>query len=162
LNNHVFRPLFVALAIVAAILLVRLAIVPADFGIYERGYMYGWHSKANELEWEKVHVKYRTSTVCAPCHRKNFDSIRGSAHEAISCENCHGPVYDHPRDPAGLTIDRSRSLCIRCHARLPYKGSDRGKIRGINPDRHYPSEECVLCHIPHNPKPVMQKREVKS
>jgi hypothetical protein len=162
LKNHVLRPLFVALAIVGVILLARLVIVPKDFGVYERGYMYGWHSKANEEEWKKVRVKYKTSKVCAECHKHNYDSLKGSAHESISCENCHGPNYDHPKDPVGLTIDTHRSLCIRCHAKLPYKGSDRGSIRGINPDKHYPTEECVLCHIPHNPKPMIQKREVKS
>jgi len=162
LKNHVLRPLFVALALVVVILLVRRVIVPADFGSYERGYMYGWHSKGNETEWKNVTVKYRTTSFCAECHKDKYNDIKGSAHGLIECENCHGPAYDHPKDPIGLTIDRSRSLCIRCHAILPYKSSDRGNIRGINPEKHYPSEECVLCHIPHNPKPTIQKREVKS
>lgn len=162
LKNHVLRPLFVALGIVVMILLVRAVIVPADFGVFERGYMYGWHRKSNEEEWKKIRIKYKTSAGCVECHRHNVESIKGSAHADISCENCHGPAYDHPGDPPGLTIDRSRSLCIRCHAYLPYKASDRGSIKGVNPEKHYPSAECVMCHIPHNPKPMNQKQEVKS
>lgn len=162
MKNHVLRPLFVALALIGTILLIRAIMVPADFGVHERGYMYGWHNKADEEKWKKVTVKYKTALKCAECHKDKVKDLRGSAHEIISCENCHGPNYDHPNDPVGLTIDRSRSLCIRCHARLPYNASDRGTIRGIDPDRHYPPEECVLCHIPHNPKPMIQKQEVKS
>ena len=162
MKNHVLRPLFVALAIVAAIVIARTVLVPSDFGVYERGYMYSWHRKSNEAEWKTVRVKYKTAKVCAECHQDKVDDIKHSAHESIGCENCHGPNYDHPKDPIGLTVDRSRSLCIRCHAYLPYKTSDRGGIRGIDPTKHYPSAECVMCHIPHNPKPMNQKREVKS
>ena len=162
MKNHVLRPLFVALVIVGVILFVRTIIVPGDFGVFERGYMYGWHRKSNEEEWKAVRVKYKTAAACIQCHKDKYNDIKGSAHAAISCENCHGPNYDHPKDPIGLTIDRGRSLCIRCHAYLPYKASDRGGIRGINPEKHYPSAECVMCHIPHNPKPMNQKREVKS
>jgi hypothetical protein len=85
-----------------------------------------------------------------------------SGHSSISCENCHGPSYDHPKDPVGLNIDRSRSLCIRCHSYMPYKGNVRGKIPGIDPEKHYMQAQCVMCHIPHNPKPMNQKQEVKS
>jgi hypothetical protein len=161
-KNHVWRPLFIVLAIVGAILIARTVLVPDDFGIYERGYMYGWHRKANEAEWKTVRVKYKTAKVCIECHVDKYDDIKKSGHALISCENCHGPGYDHPSDPVGLNIDRSRALCIRCHSYLPYNGNPRGKIPGINPDKHYPQAECVMCHIPHNPKPMNQKREVKS
>jgi nitrate/TMAO reductase-like tetraheme cytochrome c subunit len=161
-KNHVWRPLFVVLLIVGGILLTRAFLVPADFGIQERGYMYGWHRKSNEVEWNNFRVKYKTAKVCRECHKDKYDLIKQSPHAAISCENCHGPAYDHPNDPAGLTIDRSRGLCIRCHSSLPYKNTLRGSIPGIDPEKHYPSAECVMCHIPHNPKPMNQKREVKS
>jgi hypothetical protein len=162
LKNHVWRPLFIVLAIVGGILFTRTLLVPEDFGIYERGYMYGWHRKSNEADWKKVRVKYKTEKVCIECHKGKYDDISNSGHATISCENCHGPAYDHPKDPIGLSIDRSRSLCIRCHAKLPYPNTARGKIPGINPEKHYPQAECVMCHIPHNPKPMNQKREVKS
>jgi hypothetical protein len=165
LKNHVWRPLFIVLAIVGGILITRTLLVPDDFGVYERGYMYGWHRKSNEAEWKKYPVKYKTAMVCRECHKDKYDDIKDSPHGSISCENCHGPNYDHPKDPLGLNIDRSRGLCIRCHAYLPYKDNIRGKIPGIDPEKHYPQQECIMCHYPHDPtrsNPKHQKPEVKS
>ena len=162
MKNHVVRALVVVVVIVGLVLAARSVLVPADFGIYERGYMYGWHRKSNEQEWKAVQVRYKTSAGCPQCHPGKMEDISNSPHRSISCENCHGPALDHPRDPRGYTIDRSRSLCIRCHAKLPYPNNPRGKINGIDPEKHYPQAECVMCHVPHNPKPFRQKREVQS
>lgn len=163
MKNHVWRPLFIVLAIVGVILTLRIFLVPDDFGTHERGYMYGWHRKSNEAEWKQYPVKYKTAAVCKGCHKDKYDDIKYSPHGAISCENCHGPNYDHPRDPVGLTIDRSRGLCIRCHAKLPYRDSARAKIAGINPETHYSQAECVMCHYSHDPtrsNPKYQRAEV--
>ena len=40
MKNHVFRPLIVFIGIVILILAARLVLVPKDFGIGQRGYMY--------------------------------------------------------------------------------------------------------------------------
>lgn len=157
MKNHVWRPLYVALGIVALILLMRMVMVPPDFGIHERGYMYGWHRKGNEADWKGVRVKYRTTAYCKGCHEDKYDDIVGSPHGNIMCENCHGPALNHPNDPRTLDIDRSRQLCARCHLKLPYAASIRGGIKGINPATHYPEVECVLCHYPHNPKRAQKK-----
>jgi ribosomal protein L37AE/L43A len=162
MKNHVLRPFMVVLVIVAVVLVARSVLVPADFGTHERGYMYGWHRKANEQEWKDVQVRYKTSATCPQCHPDKYADLSNSPHGIISCENCHGPALEHPRDPVGYSIDRSRTLCIRCHAKLPYGNTPRGRIPGIDPDRHYTQAECVMCHIPHNPKPVNQKRRVQS
>lgn len=151
MKNHVWRPLYVALCIVAIILIARMVAVPKDFGIHDRGYMYGWHRLSNEKEWKDVKIKYKTTAYCIDCHRTIYSDLEQSPHGRIMCENCHGPALGHPDDPPTLTIDRSRKLCLRCHSFLPYKASARGAIRGINPDNHNPEAECVLCHYPHNP-----------
>lgn len=160
MKNHLLRPLAVVCFIVVLAVFARAFLVPADFGVHERGYMYGWHRKSNEREWQALQVRYRTSAGCPQCHPDKQTELSHSPHAIISCENCHGPALDHPRDPAGYTIDRSRELCLRCHAQLPYPNSARGAIRGINPDTHHTRAECVLCHIPHHPEPMNQKREV--
>lgn len=157
MKNHVWRPLYLALCLAALILLARQIIVPSDFGAHERGYMYGWHRKSNEAEWKAVRVKYKTTALCKDCHLNKYNELVASPHRNISCENCHGPNFDHPKDPIGFNIDRSRALCLRCHARLPYPDNIRGRIRGINPETHYSQAQCVMCHIPHNPKPMRQK-----
>jgi predicted CXXCH cytochrome family protein len=151
MKNHVFRPLFVVIGLVILILLARMVIVPKDFGIHERGFMYGWHRKGNEQDWKNFKVKYRGKEYCKDCHTDKYDSINKTPHRIIQCENCHGPAIDHPSDPPKLTIDRSRALCLRCHFPLPYPTSGRANIRSIDPEKHNPGIECSTCHNPHNP-----------
>ncbi len=146
---HVLRPLYVILAMVALILAARTLMVPKDFGIHERGYMYSWYRKANVEDWKNFPVKYQGRDYCQDCHAEPFQQIRSSPHAIIECENCHGPAVDHPSNPQKLSIDRSRELCLRCHTDLPYPTSRRAGIRGIDPDGHNPGLECVACHEPH-------------
>lgn len=156
MKNHVLRPLFVTIGIIVLILLVRMVYVPKDFGVHERGYMYGWHRKGNENDWKNFKVKYQGTAYCKECHSDKYDSIIKSPHKIIPCEDCHGPAIDHPSDPPKLTIDKSRALCLRCHYPLPYPTSGRANIPGIDPDVHNPGMECATCHNPHNPMEGLQ------
>ena len=151
MKNHVWRPLWVALVLVAFLLLLGFFVVPKDFGIHERGYMYGWHRSSNEGEWKKVTVKYRGSAGCQECHEENYQEVMASPHGDIQCENCHDPRGEHPDNPEKLTIDRDRSLCLRCHQRLPYPDSARGKLPAIEGKKHHAGKVCVSCHNPHDP-----------
>ncbi|MGZ3593493.1 MAG: cytochrome c3 family protein [Syntrophales bacterium] len=146
---HVLRPLYVVLTMVAIVLIARTFFVPDDFGIHERGYMYGWYRQANIEDWKAVKVKYQGKTFCAPCHNQETQKNLSSPHRIIECENCHGPAVAHPEDPPKLTIDKTRELCLRCHAHLPYPTSQRSEIKGIDPDQHNTGLACVLCHNPH-------------
>lgn len=151
MKNHVFRPLFAVIGIIVLVLAARMFYVPKDFGVHERGYMYGWYRKANIEDWKKIQVKYQGAEYCKDCHDKNYASIKKSPHQNIQCENCHGPAVDHPNEPPKLTIDKSRQQCLRCHYPLPYPSSGRSKIKGIDPDKHNPDIECAMCHNPHHP-----------
>lgn len=152
MRNHVWRPLFVVMGIVALLLLVRSFLVPDDFGIGERGYMYGFHRQGNEAEWKAQPVKYRAPDAadCGGCHEQG-QILAASPHALIPCQNCHGPALGHPENPPKLAIDRERTLCLRCHAALPYPDSGRGAIPGIDPEGHNPGVPCVECHNPHAP-----------
>jgi predicted CXXCH cytochrome family protein len=156
MGNHVWRPLFVVIGIVILILIVRFFYVPHDFGIHQRGYMYGWYREGNIEDWKKVQVKYKGEDYCKDCHADKFASIMKSPHAIIQCENCHGPAIDHPDNPPKLTIDRSRALCLRCHYPLAYPTSGRAKIKGIDPDTHNRDFECSTCHNPHKPNLSIQ------
>jgi Cytochrome c3 len=151
MKNHVFRPLFVVIGIIVLVLAARTFYVPKDFGVHERGYMYGWYRQSNIEDWKKVLVKYQGMEYCKDCHDKKYASIKKSPHQNIQCENCHGPAIDHPSEPPKLAIDRSRQQCLRCHYPLPYPSSGRSKIRGIDPEKHNPDIECSMCHDPHRP-----------
>jgi formate-dependent nitrite reductase cytochrome c552 subunit len=150
-KNHVWRPLYVVLAIVVGILLFRLVYVPADFGTHERGYTYGFHRLSNEQEWRTYPAKYKDSSYCADCHDDKSALWQRSGHALIPCENCHGAAFDHPDQPAKLVIDRSRAACLRCHSQLYMPSSGRNDIPGIDPEQHNPGTECADCHNPHHP-----------
>lgn len=153
MKSHVWRPLYVVLGLVAVILIVREFYVPKDFGIGERGYMYGLHRRSNQDEWKAFPAKYKfDSAYCKDCHAANFDAIMQTPHAIINCENCHGPALDHPSNPSKLAIDKSREQCLRCHYPLPYPTSGRANIRGIDPEKHNPGIDCVMCHNPHKPR----------
>ena len=146
---HVLRPLYLVLAIVAIILIARTFLTPDDFGTNEQGYMYGWHRQSNVEEWKNFPVKYQDGKYCVSCHAGQTQKLASSPHKDIECENCHGPAKSHPADPRKLDLDRSRELCLRCHSYLSYPTSQRSKIKGVNPGRHNPGLNCVMCHKPH-------------
>ncbi len=149
---HVLRPLMVLVALVAVALAGRSFLVPKDFGVHDSGYVYGWYDQSDPERWKEVQVKYQGREYCQGCHGGQSTEVSASLHAAIQCENCHGPAVNHPADPPKLSIDRSRALCLRCHADLPSTLSDRKAIKGRDPDTHNPGIDCVACHRPHSPK----------
>lgn len=151
MKKHVWRPFYVVLGLVLLILLMRTFYVPDDFGVQERGYTFGYHRLSNEKEWQDFPAKYKDSAFCAECHSDKSEKLAGGQHGMIPCENCHGAAFGHPDNPEKLAIDRSRSLCLRCHSKLFMPSSGRNNIPGINPDQHNTGSECVDCHNPHHP-----------
>lgn len=153
---HVLRPVGLAVAVIAAILIARVFMVPDDFGINGRNFTYGFHRLSNIEEWRNFPIKYQGREYCVDCHRDNLRSIRRSPHRSIQCENCHGPAVNHPGIVQSLPIDRSRGLCLRCHADLGYPQSARDQVPAINAERHYRRRECADCHNPHDPEAEVQ------
>jgi hypothetical protein len=153
MKNHVLRPLWVAIAFVALILVARYILVPGDFGVHGSSFTYNFYRQGNVQDWKNFPVKYRGSEVCVECHMEKGEKIQISPHAEVQCENCHGPGLDHPEteNPETMTINRSRALCLRCHADLGYKGINRSTIPGIDPEKHNVDSECADCHDPHNP-----------
>lgn len=156
MKSHVFRPLLVVIGIVGIILIVRYFVVPSDFGVHERGYMYGWYRKGNEGDWKSFKIKFQTREYCKDCHADQYKKVISSKHAKVQCENCHGPAGDHPEKPEKLNIDRSRELCLRCHAYLPYRPTRYAELPGgtitlkmQDPDTHNPGIECITCHSVH-------------
>ena len=158
MKSHVWRPLYVVIGIVAAILLFRFFYVPGTFGSGEYGFMYSYHNMENEEIWKNQPLKYgdtgkqKMHEYCAECHDDVVEVRTEDLHGIIPCENCHGPALNHPEEPEALTIVRDRAECLRCHTLLPYTTSERKRIPGIDPAEHNTDEACVDCHDPHNPR----------
>ncbi len=151
MKNHVLRPLWVALLVIALTLVARHLTVPDDFGVQGESFTYNYHRLSNVDEWQDFKVKYKGSEYCQECHEENAADNSSSKHRIIQCENCHGPAIDHPDEPEALSIDTSRDLCLRCHTYLAYPGSQRERIKGIDPEEHNAGDDCIDCHNPHKP-----------
>lgn len=151
MKNHAWRPLLVVIGAVALLLTVRANVVPSDFGVNGANFTYGFHRQGSIDDWQAVQVKYRGKEYCRECHEEKVVENLSSPHQVIECENCHGPAVLHPDNPATLGVDRSRGLCLRCHAALPYPQSHRAEMPAIDPDSHNPNQVCMDCHNPHNP-----------
>jgi ribosomal protein L37AE/L43A len=151
LKNHVLRPLMVVILLVIVFFIVRAIYVPDDFGAHG-SFTYNYYRQSNIQDWEDVTVKYQGREYCNNCHEQRVEQISVTPHSIIQCENCHGPGLGHPEIIPTLAIGDSQSLCLRCHAELPYAASGRSRIVGIDPNAHgLPGKECVDCHNPHNP-----------
>ena len=156
MKSHILRPIYILIVVVIAGLVARSFFVPADFKAVDGDYKYQWHRVGSEDFWKNFTVKYKGTTYCADCHTDKFDLIKVSKHAMIQCENCHGAALDHPENPEKLVVDKSRELCLRCHAKLPYrpvtytalpKGNIAFKMQ--DPDEHNPEYQCVECHDVH-------------
>lgn len=151
MKSHVLRPLWVAIAVVAAVLVARYFMVPDDFGVHGDSFTYHFYRAANVQEWKEFPVKYQGRERCARCHRDIAEEVSGFKHASMQCENCHGAGVGHPREVKKLTIDGSRDLCLRCHQALAYPSSLRSELPGIEGDQHRTRSECRRCHNPHHP-----------
>ncbi len=83
MKSHVLRPLWVFLVIIVLTLIARQYIVPSDFGVGERGFMYGFHRLSNNDEWKAIKVKYLTKEYCKECHDEKYETNMASKHKVI-------------------------------------------------------------------------------
>lgn len=151
MQNHAWRPLAVVIGAIALLLSLRAVVVPSDFGVNGENFTYGFHRKGAIDDWRAVTVKYKGKEYCRECHEEKVAENLSSPHKVIECENCHGPALGHPDNPEKLPVDRSRELCLRCHATLAYPQSNRAEMPAIDPAAHNPGQTCPECHNPHNP-----------
>ncbi|MBF0517772.1 MAG: hypothetical protein HQK97_11770, partial [Nitrospirae bacterium] len=158
--SHAWRPVFVVAAVIAAIVIFRVIMVPADFAAKNGDYKYQWHRLSSEQVNKDFTVKHKGRDFCAQCHPALIDKIKDSGHQNIQCENCHA-MYDpakksHPinlKEDFGylmdIGIDRSRDLCKRCHAEISYRPKNYTTSKAtvpfkqIDPTKHNPGVECV-------------------
>ena len=151
MKKHVLRPLWVAIGLVAVVLIARQFLVPPDFGVHGDSFTYNFYRLSNVQEWKDFPVKYQGQARCARCHEENSTEHAASKHAMIECENCHGPGVGHPKTVKKLPIDTSREQCLRCHEYLAYPSSQRMTLPSVVGEKHRPRRECRACHNPHHP-----------
>jgi hypothetical protein len=151
MKSHVLRPLWVAIALVASVLIARVFLVPDDFGVHGDSFTYNFYRLSNVQEWKDFPAKYQGRERCARCHEENAEAVAASKHANMQCENCHGPGAGHPEQVKKLPIKAEREHCLRCHEHLPYPSSQRAALPGIDGATHGKQRECRKCHDPHQP-----------
>jgi hypothetical protein len=151
MKKHVLRPLGVAIALVASILVARIFLVPDDFGVHGESFTYNFYRLSNVQEWKDFPAKYQGRDRCTKCHDEEAAALASSKHLNLQCESCHGPGVDHPKKIKELPINGSREFCLRCHQKLDYPSSQRAELPGIDSATHKKKSECRKCHDPHHP-----------
>jgi hypothetical protein len=141
--GHVLRVAVLFGAGFAIFLIIRAALIPADFG--EIGF-YRAGALAQNTTRGPV---FAGESACVDCHSGAADDRRGTKHEPVRCEACHGPSARHADDTDVKTprIELPQ-LCLRCH--LQQAGKPPG-FRQIVIADHFEDMACVECHQPHRP-----------
>jgi hypothetical protein len=154
--RHVFRVFLVLLLAIVAVVLGRALLIPASYGLY------GAYRHDNVAEQAAARVPlHGGARACAECHDERFAAHAKGAHRAVSCEVCHAPLGAHVKDGdvvAEMRVDRSFTLCARCHRRIDGRPA---KFPQVVLEQHVVEQNapgplggkiCLECHDAHSPK----------
>lgn len=150
--RHVFRIVLVVAVMLTVVLLARGFLVPKSYG------MYGPYRYANVAEQRNARTPlYAGAAACAECHADEAAKRAAGAHKSVNCEVCHAPLGAHVKADGSVVapaIDRSFTLCARCHRKLAGRPA---KFPQVDLDQHVNApvegKVCLQCHDPHSPKP---------
>lgn len=143
--DHLVRVALLLILGVVAFLLVRRAVVPAEFGKYG-------HFRPGALDDLRARpVKFAGHAMCEACHTDQAEVKNKGKHAGVSCEACHGPLARHAEDPSALVPQRPDTavLCVRCHEANAGKSKSFPQV--VSAD-HAGGMACNTCHKPHTPK----------
>ncbi len=143
-KEHLFLIAALFAAGILVFSLVRLLLVPADFGKYG-------HYRASALEDnQKFPVVYAGRSACQDCHDEKAKELASGKHKLIGCEACHGPQSKHAGDPSGEKPPRPEApkLCLKCHLENNAKPAE---FPQIDAQDHGNGNPCLQCHKPHHP-----------
>ncbi len=149
--RHVFRAALLLVIVIAVVSLGRGLLAPRSYGLY------GPYRFDNVAEQANVRPpRHAGAASCGACHKKRLDEQLAGAHKHVSCEVCHAPLASHASGGAkvaAMPVDRSFTLCARCHRRLV--GRPAG-FPQVDLEQHVQGKleggVCLDCHNPHSPK----------
>ena len=144
-SEHLLRVVLVLVLGLAAFLLIRRLIVPADFGKYG-------HFRPAALDDIRARpIKFAGHEACEACHTDVAEEKSKGKHAGVRCEACHGPLAGHAEDPGSVIpqLPDTAVLCARCHEANVAKPKSFPQV--ITKD-HSAGMACKTCHQPHTPK----------
>ncbi len=143
--EHLVRMAALFLAGLVLFMIVRALLVPKGF------YEYGHFRSGALADNASRPMAFAGRQACASCHPDVVDERKGSHHEIIGCEACHGPLAKHAEDPGSLTptLPDARTICLVCHRQDVTKPKT---FPQVNPQEHGGSAPCISCHKPHHPE----------
>lgn len=168
--THLYRlglVLAVALAAFAGLVVV---LIPSSWN-FDMSY---WHRADALEEMKNQPLIYggienlsgaNRNAACTACHDavvRKFEKLR---HNKLSCEACHGALFDHVADgkkTAAASIDRSTSQCLNCHEAMinkpqafqQFRTTEKfAKHQDFNAGKLPPGTTCLKCHDAHDPTP---------
>ncbi len=147
-RQHLLRMASLFAVGIAIFFTLQYVFVPPGFGQYG-------HYRAGALADNRslaLHpLRYAGRAACVDCHADVVEARKGSRHERIGCEACHGPSAAHAANPgeASAVKPDPRLVCIRCHS----ASASRPKtFPQVVVGEHSDSGPCTACHQPHAPK----------
>jgi uncharacterized CHY-type Zn-finger protein len=144
-TEHLSRVVLLLAIGVIAFLLVRRAVVPAEFGKWG-------HFRPGAMDDVRARqVKFAGREACEACHSDQVEAKSKGKHANVGCEACHGPLARHAEDPGSVVpqLPDTAVLCARCHEANSAK--PKGFPQVITAE-HSSGLPCNTCHKPHNPK----------
>lgn len=144
-TEHLVRVAILLLLGIGAFLLIRRAVVPADFG------KYGHFRPAAMDDVSARPITFAGREVCEACHSDHAEVKAKGKHAGLGCEACHGPLARHAEDPASIVpkLPDTAVLCARCHE------ANSAKPKGfpqVVTAEHSAGLPCNTCHQPHSPQ----------
>ncbi len=144
-QEHLLRLAGLFAAGFALFLVVRWVLIPGDFGVYG-------HFRAGAVADNAARpLRYAGRQACGDCHGEILEARKGSRHEEVGCEACHGPLRAHAEDPEAAKAQKpdGGKVCLVCHTANVAKPEG---FPAVEPKEHAGGEPCGSCHKPHHPE----------
>jgi hypothetical protein len=147
-KEHLVRMASLFAVGIGAFLVLQHVFVPPGFGQFGH-YRAGALVDARSPALHPVH--YAGRAACEGCHDAVVTARKGSRHERIGCEACHGAAARHAARPseAKPPLPDPRAVCIRCHSASASRPKAFPQVVVAD---HADAGPCTSCHQPHAPK----------
>ena len=141
---QILRLVWLTVLVIGSYALARKLLLPPSFGAH------GWYRGPALEELAAAKPVFSGMKSCDECHSDVLEQVAKGPHGVIACESCHGPSRPHAGDPDVKTprLKFTDADCMHCHQSSPSRPS---WLRQIEASEHFRGDQCVGCHLPHQP-----------